>query len=139
VSISRKWKVTWLAANALLIGFFLLLFFASDVSRGRLISLLIIGLFSSIFVYVSEVKPKSTERIIYIGLDTFCFGCLLLLLALKIILSNETFFAMFPPDSASSGIMQILILVVCWFVGGVIGEFIGKKMQYKWPPRTFQF
>jgi hypothetical protein len=25
-------------------------------------------------------------------------------------------------------------LVVCWIVGGFVGELIGKKLQYRWPP-----
>ena len=46
---------------------------------------------------------------------------------------NATYFAMFPPGSTGDNIMAILSFVVCYVIGGVIGELIGKKMQYKFP------
>ncbi|MDR0372992.1 MAG: hypothetical protein LBI79_05495 [Nitrososphaerota archaeon] len=79
-----------------------------------------------------KVKSKITGRFSYIAFGTVFLGLFLFLLIMKF--RGESYFVMFPLGSTGDNIMGLLSFVVCCVIGGVIGEFIGKKMKYRWPP-----
>jgi DNA-binding transcriptional ArsR family regulator len=133
--ISRRWKIVSLASIVSWVLFVLLLWHVHDVSFAIIIPALCVGLFGSIGSYGLLVKPKITGRVIYIAMGSVVIGCALFLLTM--IYRNSAFFSryFFPYPDGSTGdhIILLLSVVVCYVIGGVVGDLIGKKMKYKWP------
>jgi len=130
--VSRRWKITWFISAVSVIVFTFFLWSVVDRPITSFIPMLFIFLFGFVLSYYLKVKPKITGRFIYIALGTAFLGCFLWLLLLKV--NNGTFFAWYPPSSTGDRISMLLSVVICYVIGGVIGELTGKKMRYKWPP-----
>jgi len=130
--VTRRWKIMWFVSIICNIVIASIIGYISN----RPTTVIIMALFISsglILSYALKVKPKITGRLLYIGLGIFVVGSLLMLLGMKFF-RGEKYFVMFPPGSTGDNMFAVLNLVVCWIVGGVIGELIGRKMRYKWPP-----
>jgi hypothetical protein len=130
--VSRRWKITWLVSIVSNIVFASILGYIFNSPRPIVLMALLFS-FGLVVSYALKVKPKITGRILYIVFGTGILGSLLLLFTLKIFLSGTAYFTKFPSGSTGDNLLSILSFVVCWVVGGVIGELIGKKMKYKWP------
>ena len=133
--VSRRWKIAWFISIVSNIVIASILGYISN--RPRLIIIVMLFVLSGLVLsYALKVKPKITGRLVYIALGAVLIGCSLVLLYMKLFLT-ERFFDRFPAGSTGEGIIAITSFVICLVIGGVVGELIGRKMQYKWPPRTF--
>ncbi|MCL2135850.1 MAG: hypothetical protein FWH37_09975 [Candidatus Bathyarchaeota archaeon] len=136
VDVSRKWKITWLASTVSVPVVFFFLWYISGKPLYTFIMPLCIGLLGSAYYYFTKVNPKIAGRLIYIAMGAVFIGLFLWLTLLKF--NNGTFFAWYTPGSTGDHITLLLSVVICYVTGGVIGELVGKKLQYKFPPeRTF--
>jgi hypothetical protein len=135
--VSRRWKITWLISIVSNIVIASLLSYVFNRPRSIVTMALLIS-FGLILSYALQIKPKITGRLLYITLGAVFIGCFFMLFTMKIFFSDKAYAAMFPSGSTGDHIILILSVVVCYVIGGLVGELIGKKMQYKWPPsRTF--
>ncbi|MCL1977077.1 MAG: ArsR family transcriptional regulator [Candidatus Bathyarchaeota archaeon] len=128
--VSRRWKITWFISIVINIVIASILGYISNSPRPIFILMLLV-LSGLILSYALKVKPKSTGRILYITLGAAFIG-LSWLFIMKIV-RDEYYFARFPPGSTGDNIISILIIVACYVIGGLVGEWIGRKMQYKLP------
>jgi DNA-binding transcriptional ArsR family regulator len=133
--MSLRWKITWLISIVCCIMFFVLL---RQVNNRFILSLamrvLVLCMAGLIGVCVLKVNPESTGRLIYIAIGVGLIGSVLWVPTLAIIMDSVTYSARFPFGSTGRDIIVVLSIVVCFGIGGVVGELIGKKMKYKWPP-----
>jgi hypothetical protein len=104
-----------------------------NVSLARFIAVLVVSLLIVGYVYAVRIKPNFFGRSLYIGAGVCLLGTLLFLLTM-LFRNSETYFAQFPLGSTGDNIVALLSFVVCYIIGGVIGDFIGKRSQYRWPP-----
>jgi len=132
LGVSRRWKITWLISIVSNIVIASILAYISN--RPQLIITVMLFVLSGLGLsYALKVKPKITGRLVYIALGAVLIGCALFLLYMKLFLT-EIYFARFPPGSTGDNINAITSFVICYVIGGVVGELIGRKMHYNWPP-----
>jgi len=138
IGMSRRWKITWTSAVICMvcISFFLYVF---DVSLTRFVSIFVILLFFLGCSHYITVKPKTTGRLLYITMGAVLFGLFLWLFLILKLLRGASYFAMYPAGSTGDNIIALLSFVVCYAIGGVIGDLIGRKIQYRWPPFIIDF
>jgi len=129
---SRRWKITWLASVISCIAIAPLLVYITNTPTISILTVIFV-LLGLAYSYALKVKPKSIGRLTYITLGALFIGIFLWLL-IELIIFDAHYYARFPPDSTSDHIILILSLVVCYVIGGVVGELIGKKCKYQFPP-----
>lgn len=132
-SVSRRWKIEWGVTVTISIVIAFVAWHILDFQIAILIRGLGAALFFAALMYYLKVKPMTTARLLYIGVGASVLGVGLWFLswgfanAIKLQSRSAIGFDLF----------FIISLVVCCIVGGFVGEWIGKKKQYRWPPLSF--
>jgi DNA-binding transcriptional ArsR family regulator len=130
--IYKAWLVLIVASVILsiLTGYFL------RIPLERQAIILTILLLSSGFAFYIRIKPtKSGNRAFYISVGALCIGTLLWFLITSLILFSGLRWQIVDSTGNFGDDFTVLTtLIICWIVGGFIGDFIGKKRDYNLPP-----
>jgi hypothetical protein len=128
--LSRRWKIEWYITVAICVVIAVSAWYVFDFQITILVRGLGAALFFAALIYYLKVKPMTTARLLYIGCGVSVLGVVLWLLswgfanAIKLQSRSAIGFDLF----------FIISLFVCCIIGGFVGELIGKKLQYRWPP-----
>jgi drug/metabolite transporter (DMT)-like permease len=123
-------KPYWIALTVSALAIGALSYFYLNAPLERVIASTVLILLSISLGYYIRVKPNvKINRAMYIGLGAVVLG-FVLWLALALILDV----AGVPRTISRNGLMFGLpSLIVCYIVGGYIGDLIGKKRDYRLP------
>jgi hypothetical protein len=131
--VSRRWKIYWCITT---VGLFVIAFsawYSFDFQLIALIRGLGAAIFFSAFVYYLKAKPMTTGRLLYIGCGASVLGIVLWLFtwgfANMIYLQPKLY--QLTGSTIGFDLFFIISLIVCCIIGGLVGEWFGKKRQYQ--------
>lgn len=87
------------------------------------------------FAYYIRAKPSLTgNRVFFIAIGFFCIGFLFWALVTLLILHSGLRWAiMDATGDLGNNLTALGTLIICWILGGFIGDWIGKKRKYVIP------
>jgi hypothetical protein len=135
VGVSRRWKIGY----GITVAFLIVNVFVGWYINAFRPSTVIVGLssviFGAVFLYYFKVKPIKSASFLFIYVGAIVLGPVLWFIiwgftrAIKLQLKwYQT-----TGSDTSFNLFLAISLVVCCIVGGLVGEWVGKKRQYKWP------
>ncbi|MDR2203981.1 MAG: transcriptional regulator [Nitrososphaerota archaeon] len=123
--VSVRWKVSWFVTTAILIVAVFCAWYVFGFRYILFANWLIFIVFFSAIGYYLKVKPEFTGRVFYVGGGTCILGSLLWVFGMLGILKIQSY------QTTWSPVITIASFAGCWIVGGLVGELIGRRKQYR--------
>ncbi|MCL1976540.1 MAG: ArsR family transcriptional regulator [Candidatus Bathyarchaeota archaeon] len=134
--LSRRWKISWCLTTVSLFVIAFSSWYVFDFQFVVLVRGLVVALLFSAIMYYLEVKPMTTARLLYIGCGASALGVALWLLlwGFANMISLQSTLYQLTGSTIGFDLFFVISLVVCCVIGGLVGEWHGKRRQYRWPP-----
>jgi CDP-diglyceride synthetase len=130
--LSLKGKIIWCAIVTVLIGGMIFAIYVYDYQISKVVPFFIGALFMLTVIYVQETNSTTGAKLIYIGIGAVLLGMFLWFL-------SWSFANAVKLQGINLDLFLITSLLVCCSIGGLVGNWLGKKRQYKWPPFIAKF
>ncbi len=130
----RMYKV-WVILFTAVIAATILNGYFGYISLQRTTLILAIEILSFGFAFYIRIKPSHTgNRAFFIALGALCLGFILWFIVTSLILfSGLRWQILSAAGNVGDNFVVLATLIICWIVGGFIGECIGKKRNYVIP------
>ena len=137
--LSRRWKISWYLTIVISVVMAFSAWYIFDFQLSVLIKGLVLALIGSSIMYFLQVEPMTTARLLYVGCGASALGVGLWLLTLGFAKMVDLQSKLYQSTWSTAGfdLFFITSLIVCCVIGGFVGEWHGKRRQYRWPPYTF--
>ena len=126
--IFKVWIIFFVATIAITIlnGYF------SIVSTQQTILVLVIEILSFAFAFYIRIRPSHTgNRVFFIAVGAFCLGLVFWIIVTLIILhSGLRWQIQSATGNLGNDFVVTATLIICWIIGGFIGDLIGKRRKY---------
>jgi DNA-binding transcriptional ArsR family regulator len=126
--IYKSWVVLFVATIAITVlnGYF------SVISWQRTILVLVIEILSFAFAFCIRIRPSHTgNRAFFIAVGTFCLGFVFwALITLLILHSGLRWQIQSATGYLGDDFVAAATLIICWILGGWVGDLIGKRRNY---------
>jgi len=136
--LSRRWKISWYLTIVISVVMAFSAWYIFDFQLSVLIKGLVLALIGSSIMYFLQVEPMTTARLLYVGCGASALGVGLWLLTLGFAKMVDLQSKLYQSTWSTAGfdLFFITSLIVCCVIGGFVGEWHGKRRQYRWPPHT---
>jgi hypothetical protein len=106
--------------------------FVSNIPIERTAIAVIMVILTFGFAYYIRVRPsQSGNRIFFIAVGAFCIGFLFWFAVTLLILHSGLRWAILSATGdLGNDLTALLTLIICWILGGFVGDLIGKKRNY---------
>jgi drug/metabolite transporter (DMT)-like permease len=119
-----------LTVSVIVIGVVSVLFF--NVPLERAFPATVLTVLATGFGYYMRVRPNiKLNRSMYVGLGVFVLGFVLWFFLM--ISLNATGIRRLIDQAIPDGILALITLILCYVAGGFIGDWIGKRRDYRLP------
>jgi len=129
---SRYWKLYWavlVSASITVLAFYSYFF---NLSPARTATVLVVTLLGIGFAYYINARPSTAvDRALFVIVGASVIGGVLW--AALMLFSNATGIRWVIGGLIGDGFFALISLITCWILGALIGDWIGKKRNYKFP------
>ena len=103
-----------------------------NLSAERAVIVLVTVMLGIAFAFYLRVRPSiAVNRVLFIFIGSTVLGGIMW--AMIMLLSNATGFRWVVADLIGDSFFALFTLIICWILGGFIGDLIGKSRNYMFP------